>query len=53
MVLLGLEEMEVQSEIEEEWDFPKEGSSDDITALHPYPGRFIPAIPAHAISKYL
>lgn len=53
MVLLGLEEMEVESAIHEEWDFPDEGSSKDITSLHPYPGRFIPAIPAHAISKYL
>jgi hypothetical protein len=36
-----------------EWDFPDEGSHSSITSLHPYPGRFIPAIPNHAISKYL
>lgn len=45
--------MSIKSISTGEWDFPDEGSHLSITSLHPYPGRFIPAIPNHAISKYL
>jgi hypothetical protein len=45
--------MNIKSISTGEWDFPDEGSHLSITSLHPYPGRFIPAIPNHAISKYL
>lgn len=31
------------------WDFPEESSAGHVTALHPYPARFIPAIPRQAV----
>lgn len=34
------------------WDFPTESSDQHITALHPYPARFIPAIPCQAIRLF-
>jgi hypothetical protein len=34
------------------WDCPEEGTSHHITSLHPYPARFIPAIPRTAIGLY-
>lgn len=33
------------------WDFPSDGSGDHVTSLHPYPARFIPAIPRLAIES--
>ena len=36
-----------------DWDFAGQGTGKHITGLHPYPARFIPAIPKAAIRAYL
>lgn len=35
------------------WDYPDESSNNHLIALHPYPARFIPAIPRRAIGEFL
>lgn len=40
-------------EVTSDWDFRLSGTGDHITGLHPYPARFIPAIPRTAIAKHL
>ena len=35
------------------WDFPDDTAENHVTSLHPYPARFIPAIPRQAIQAAL